>query len=171
MVPGKASKGAARVTRPPKFSSARPELLERFARLKPIVEGMAYNIRPADEDMLQTGLCSLWEMVVRGEYQDNAWIVTAVRHDMIDRIRYQRLREKAERLIESSHQAQPDTEEKLRQVLDLLSVLPAALRRPFQLHVVDELTVAETADRLSLSTRTVYRRIALARRLLQKELE
>lgn len=148
---------------------------ERLERLRPIVQGMAQNMRPADEDMLSAGLVKLWEMIARETDAEDRYLIAAARNAMIDRIRYQKVRDRGKRIAEvcglAESLAAPAAGDPLSvDVDDLLGLLPARLRRAFELHCLRDYTLEETARELGTSTRTVKRLVARARAALREEL-
>ena len=149
---------------------------ERFERLSVVVRGMAHKMRPADEDMLQIGLTKLWELIVSGEEREDRYLVAAARNAMIDRIRYQKIREREKKVtdllaLQEGGSCQDSGEALDTDIEDLLAMLPAHLARAFRLHIFHEYTLAEVAKIMQRPLSTVATWIRKAKRFLRKELE
>ena len=145
---------------------------ERFDRLLPVVRGMAQRMRPADEDMVASGVATLWELLWENPKESNRYFVAAVRNAMIDHCRYRNVRRREKRIAEvcglQEGVARRETPEV--DVEDLLALLPRRMRCAFEWHCLRSHTIAETARKLDTSIRTVARLVALARNRLRREL-
>jgi len=142
------------------------EVRSRFERLRGQVEGMARRLRRHDDDLRQSGLLKLWELLTEAGARTDSYVMIAVRNAMIGQLRYMQVRrgqqggqhcaELAGRPPASQGASGVDTE-------DLLQLLRPPARRAFILHCCHGHTLREAAKKLGVSKSTVHRLVAEAK--------
>ncbi|MCB9855851.1 MAG: sigma-70 family RNA polymerase sigma factor [Phycisphaerales bacterium] len=153
------------------------EISDLYDRFAPLVRSLAYDKLAdwhASLDVVHDVFLALLNDMVRkrSREQMQAWIVTVARNKIVDRVRSaQRRRERGQ--IDDQTPGIPvsaDEQQQLDQLHAAIAALPENERLMVWLFYLDGVPASRIAEMTGVSLRTVYARLAQARRSLRGEL-
>lgn len=149
-------------------------LYERFA---PLVRSLAYDgLRDwhGAWDVVHDVFLALLNDMKRGRNKDctQAWLMTVARNKIADRVRDRHRRREREQIDKATPDESLGTEEQwqLEQLHDAIANLPENERVMVWLFYLDGIPAVRIAETTGVPLRTVYARLALARRSLRSEM-